>query len=153
MPKAQDYKSVVARLMRYCAYQERSPQAVWAKLRDTELTAEEQARAYAQLQTDGFVDELRFARAYAGGKFRQQRWGRIKIRLQLQAQGLGAEAVAAGLAEIGEAPYRDTLRQLLDRKAAALAHEPAPQRIQKLFRYALGKGYEAELIGQLLAEK
>ncbi|MFM7822341.1 MAG: regulatory protein RecX, partial [Bacteroidota bacterium] len=93
MPKAP--KTVVytlftalERLRSYCAYQERSQQEVRDKLYSLGMTPDEVEQGVTILITEGFVNEGRFAEAYARGKNRTKRWGRIKIRMGLEGWGV-----------------------------------------------------------------
>jgi regulatory protein len=67
------------KIQRYCAYQERSHQEVRNKLYSFGLYSDEVDNLLTDLITDGFLNEERFAKAFAGGKFRMKKWGRIKI--------------------------------------------------------------------------
>ena len=74
-----DYKSAVQKAADYCAYQERSQQQVRDKLYDYGLHSDQVEEALSELIQQGFINEERFAIAYAGGKFRMKGWGRKKI--------------------------------------------------------------------------
>lgn len=99
--------------MRFCAYQERSHHEVRNKLFEYGLFASEVDELMTQLITQGFLNEERFAKAYAGGKFRMKKWGRVKIKHELKAQGLTKNCIQRGLDEIDPTDYRKTLQQLL----------------------------------------
>src|SRR6478736_2106800 len=78
----------IARIYRYCAYQERSHQEVKNKLYEFGLTTDEVDELLSKMITEGFLNEERFAKAFAGGKFRIKKWGRLKIVRELESQGL-----------------------------------------------------------------
>ncbi len=134
----------------FCAYQERTQQEVRQRLRDWGVWGDEAEEIIARLIEDGFLNEERFARAFAGGKFRVKSWGRVKIEQELRQRGLSGHTLKAGLSEINADDYRQTLQELLDKKAASLADEEPFARRQKLARYAIGKGYEADLVWNVL---
>ena len=100
---------------------------------------------------EDFVNEERYAQSFARGKFRQNRWGRIKIRRELQQKHLSRYCVEKGLQEIDPEAYEETLFKLMSDKWAALAQEEAYARKHKTVRYVLGKGYEAELAWKMVA--
>lgn len=140
------------RICRYCAYQERSHKEVRTKLFSYGLYSSEVEEMLARLITDGFLNEERFAKAYAGGKFRMQKWGRHKITRALEAHGLSSRCIQRGLEEIDRAAYTKTLKALLVRKLASLRDTDPFKARQKAGTYAIGKGYETDLVWTVLRE-
>jgi regulatory protein len=144
--------AILKKAAAYCAYQERTQREVRQRLRDWGVWGDEAEELIARLIEEGYLNEERFARAFAGGKFRIKQWGRVKIEQELRQRGITGYNLRAGLSEIDEADYRATLREVLDRKAHELRGEEPFTRRQKVARYAAGKGYESELIWALLGE-
>ena len=134
----------------YCAYQERSQQEVRDKLYHWGLHREDVEEIIATLVTDGFLNEERFAMAYASGKFRMNGWGKMKIKQGLKQKAVSAPLIRAALASLDEQEYRDKLLSLLEAKARLEKEQHPYKRKNKLVRYVLGKGYESELILELL---
>ena len=64
------------RLERYCAYQERSHRQVREKLREMRMIPLAIDEVIVHLIKHDFLNEERFARSYARGKFRLKKWGR-----------------------------------------------------------------------------
>jgi regulatory protein len=141
------------KIYRYCAYQERSHHEVRDKLYSYGLFKDEVEEILSQLITEGFLNEERFAKAFAGGKFRMQKWGRIKIIHELEARGLTPNCIKAGLKEIDEQSYLITLRELLNRKAGETSEENIFVKRDKLARYAIQKGFEPELVWSIIKDK
>jgi regulatory protein len=133
-------------IYRYCAYQERSHKEVRNKLYEYGLYRDEVEELLSALITEGFLNEERFAKAFAGGKFRMQRWGKIKIVNELEARGLTANCIKIGMKEIEDADYIQTLREVLERKLNQLDEENAFVKRDKLARYAIQKGFEPDLV-------
>jgi regulatory protein len=142
----------LAKITRYCAYQERSHHETRQKLFDFGLYPSEVEELLAQLIQLGFLNEERFAKAFAGGKFRMKQWGRVKIQHELQAQGLTKNCIQRGLSEIDAADYRKTLQQLLRKKLATINEPNAFKKRDKVARFAIGKGYEPELVWEYLKD-
>jgi regulatory protein len=138
--------------MKYCAYQERTQQEVRDKLYGYGLYPDAVEEVLTDLISEDFINEERYAQSFARGKFRQNQWGRIKIRLGLQQKKISAYCIKQGLREISEADYRETLQSLMQRKWNALEKEEAYARKQKTVRYVLSKGYEADLAWQVMNE-
>ncbi|MBX2913864.1 MAG: RecX family transcriptional regulator [Cyclobacteriaceae bacterium] len=142
----------VAKIQRYCAYQERSHKEVKTKLFEYGLYTGQVDEIISQLITDGFLNEQRFAKAYAGGKFRMKKWGRLKIKHELEFLGLTKNCIQQGLKELEGPDYTKTLRQLLQKKAATLKEESPFRKRDKVARFAIGKGYEPELVWKMVKE-
>lgn len=136
----------------YCAYQERSHQEVKNKLFEFGLYTSEVDEILSHLITEGYLNEERFAKAFAGGKFRIKNWGRIKIIHELEARGLTKNCIHSGIREIDEAAYQETLQQLLTKKLAQLPVENAFKKRDKLARFAIQKGYESELVWKFVKD-
>ena len=149
--KLYDVKEAYLRASSFCAYQERTPDEVRERLREWNIRGEDAEVVVSRLVEEDFLSEGRFARAFAGGKFRIKHWGRLKIRHELRARGLSEGCIRQGLLEIDEAAYRQTLQQLLEKKNDSLQDEPVARK-QKLLRYALSKGYENDLTWNVLED-
>ena len=144
-----DQAEIYQKLMRYCAYQERSPYDVMQKMRTWEMDAKAMEETLNFLQEEGFVDEERFAASYVRGKFNSNKWGRNKIREGLYARKIPKYIIEQALAELDEDLYAAQLVKLLEKKHAALKEEDPFKRKQKLALYAQSKGYELDLIWKL----
>jgi regulatory protein len=104
------------------------------------------------LITEGYLNEERFAKAFAGGKFRVKNWGRIKIIQGLEAKGLTKNCINAGLKEIDEADYLKTLEALITRKSEQIEEENLFAKRDKLSKYVIYKGFEPELVWRVIKE-
>lgn len=132
--------------LHYCAYQERSHQEVKNKLYEMGLRSSEVDELLTYLITEGFLNEERFAKSFAGGKFRLKKWGRIKIVNALEGKGLTKNCIRIGLKEIDEQDYEATLFDLLTTKLQTLEEENIFTLRDKLSKYAIAKGFEPELV-------
>ena len=142
----------LARIQRYCAYQERSHKEVKNKLFEYGLYSTQVDEIISQLITDGFLNEERFAKAYAGGKFRIKKWGRIKIKHELKALGLTKNCIQRGLNEIESTDYSKTLKALIKKKASESRESNPFKKRDKIARFVIGKGYEAELVWEYVRD-
>jgi len=140
------------RICRYCAYQERSHLEVRRKLFSYGLFPSEVEELLTRLITEGFLNEERFAKAFAGGKFRMKKWGRYKTKKALESHGVSTRCIQRGLQEIDSASYSKTLTNLLIKKLAALKEENPLKKRQKAGTFAIGKGYEPERVWTILKE-
>src|SRR5258706_5535088 len=109
-------QEALAKILRYCAYQERSHQEVKRKLFEYGLRSSQVDELLARLITEGFLNEERFAKAFAGGKFRMKKWGRNKIAHELESHAVTRRCIQKGLDEIDEQEYVRALRSLIEKK-------------------------------------
>jgi regulatory protein len=149
-PVALSTQEALAKILRYCAYQERSHQEVKNKLYSFGLRTDDVNETLSHLITEGFLNEERFAKAFAGGKFRIMKWGRIKIQRELEAQGLTPRCIAKGLKEIDQADYQKALTSLLKKKLTQSADENSYTKKNKAARFVISKGYEPEMVWETL---
>jgi regulatory protein len=98
-----------AAIQRYCAFQERCQSEVEERLRSMGVLPEAQAELVADLMANGFLNEERFARAFARGKFRIKGWGPRKIAQGLQAKRVSSACINLGLSELDEGEVRGYL--------------------------------------------
>ena len=141
------------KIQHYCAYQERSHKEVRNKLYEYGLFSNQVEDLLSELITEGFLNEERYAKAFAGGKFRIKKWGKIKIIHALEAQGLNKNCIKTGLKEISPEDYHKTLSDLLTRKNELLSEDNDFVRRDKLAKYAIQKGYESDLVWRFLKEE
>ena len=141
-----DKKTAHKKAESYCAYQERSQQEVRDKLYSFGLHSAEVEQLISELIQDNFLNEERFAYAYALGKFRIKHWGRFKIKQGLKLKRVGDNLIKKALAKIDSEEYDKTLTSLLEKKAALLKDKDEYSRKHKLVQYAMSRGFERDLI-------
>lgn len=136
----------------FCAYQERSHQEVRERLRKWNIWGADAEEIIAELIAGNYLSEERFAKAYSGGKSRMKHWGRLKIKQELQRRGVSKYSIEQGMKEIGDEEYRNGLKKLLEKKAVLLTKSSVDslQLRARLVRFALGKGYEMDLVKELV---
>lgn len=138
-------KDDILKLRYYCAYQERCHMEVREKCWELGLRGEDIENAIAHLVEDGFLNEERFAKAYAGGKFRMQQWGKKKISMMLKQKQVSEYCIRKGLAEIDGEAYEQTLQHLASRKYESLKSEQYIKRQYKTMQFLLQRGFEQDL--------
>jgi regulatory protein len=145
-----DEKTALTKAEHYCAYQERSQQEVRDKLYEMGMYPDGVERVISQLITGNFLNEERFARAYAQGKFQLKGWGRIKIKQGLKLKRVPDKLISKALLVIDADDYLRTLERVIQKKQSQL-HEPdAFKRRYKLQQYAMSRGFENDLINDVL---
>lgn len=138
------------KIYRYCAYQERSHAEVKDKLYGFGLFKDEVEEILSHLIAENYLNEERFARAFAGGKFRMKKWGRIKIVHELEAKGLTPNCIRLGLKEIDQQEYEKVLHDLLSKKSDLVDETNLFVKRDQLARFAIQKGFEPDLVWKIL---
>ncbi|WP_134090880.1 regulatory protein RecX [Olivibacter sp. XZL3] len=150
-PKIYTKREAKLKAESYCAYQERSQQEVRDKLYAWGLHQGEVEETIADLITENFLNEERFALAYTSGKFKLKGWGRIRIKQGLKMHRVSPRLIQDALKAIPPEEYLEKLEALLEKKAAILKESDPYKRKNKLVQYALSKGYENDLIFDILS--
>lgn len=100
------------------------------------------------LVKEKYLDDLRYASAFARDKSSIQGWGEVKIRYMLSAKRISREVIDQALAEIDESRASSRLEKLIETKYKSLRDDP--QCRLKLLRYALGRGYSYDEVNDLV---
>lgn len=138
-------------ITRYCQYQDRCQKEVRNKLYENGASKNEVEELLIELIGIKLIDEERYARNFARGKFRIKNWGRRKIVYELKQDQISDYCIKKGLTEIDDEEYMHTLERLAERKMPDIKKEQNVfARRAKLQRYLTQKGYENELVADIL---
>ena len=139
------------KIKHYCAYQERSHVETKEKLYSFGLYKQEVEELLSRLIQENYLNEERYAIAFAGGKFRMKQWGRIKIKYELQQKRVSPYCIKKAIAAIDESDYEATLQKLSEAKLTDLKSEKNIfVKKTKLRNYLMQKGFEPGLIVPIL---
>jgi regulatory protein len=133
-------------LERYCVYQDRCHNEVEKKLDSLNLINEAKEVIILHLLKNDFLNEERFARSFARGRFAIKKWGKLKIINALKWKNISDYCIKAALTEIDENEYAKTLQLLVDKKALVIREKNEFIMRKKLTNYLLSKGFEISLI-------
>ena len=139
-------KEVLIKAANFCAYQERTHKEVRNKLHELEIIGDESEVIITWLIENNYLNEERFARLFAGSKFRQKKWGRIKIRQELKMRGVSDYCLKAGMSEIDGDDYMVTLQEIIEKKSKDIKDSNKLIIKQKLVKFALSRGFENDLV-------
>lgn len=139
-------EQALQKLKHYCAYQERCHSEVKEKLYQLGVWKKDHDEIIAALIEENYLNEERFAIAYAGGKFRVKQWGRVKIKYELKQKQVSDYSIKKAMKQIDEDEYVSVLNKLAKEKYAALKNEQYLVRKKKTMDYLLAKGFEADLV-------
>ncbi|MBX2985948.1 MAG: RecX family transcriptional regulator [Bacteroidia bacterium] len=142
------------KIEKFCAYQERHQEEVRSKLYSYGLISDDVEEIISELIQYRFLNEERFAKAYCGGKFRQKKWGRLKIMRELKMRKISERNIKIGLQEIDPYEYEKTLISLIEKlkiKYKGIGVKDW-QKKQKIISALMSKGYESDMIVDVLNE-
>ena len=98
---------------------------------------------------DNFLNEERFAKSYARGKFNIKHWGRNRIVRELKFRNISAYNIKTALKEIDEAAYLEKLQLLVTKKMASVTEADVFKKRKKIADYLLYRGWESHLVFDL----
>lgn len=145
-------EQALQKLRHYCGYQERCHSEVKNKLYNLGIFKNEHDAIIATLIQEDYLNELRFAIAFAGGKFRVKQWGRIKIKYELKNRQLSDYCIKKALQQIKEDEYLDALKKMAGEKYDSLKNEVQLVRQKKTIDYLLQRGFEMDLVKRVVGE-
>jgi regulatory protein len=141
-----DKKQALVKAEHFCAYQERSQKEVRYKLVEWGMRGDELEEIISELILNNFLNEERFAKSYASGKFNIKHWGRVKIKQGLKLKGVPDKILQKAIYSINDDDYLQTIEKLAIKKAQSLSENDPFKRKNKLMNYLQAKGFETDLI-------
>ena len=148
--KSYSKQEALGKAQKYCTYQERCHSEVRTKLYEWNQRKNEAEEIISKLIESDFLNEERFAKVFAGGKFRIKKWGRNKIIKELKSKNVSEYCIENGLKEIDEGEYLKSLNKLLTQKKKQTSGTNVFEKKSKAANFLIGKGYEPELVWDIL---
>jgi len=130
----------------YCTYQERCHKDVVIKLKEMRMIPEAIDQIITHLIQENYLNEERFAKSFARGKFRIKKWGRNRIINELKFRAISKYNIKTALAEIKESDYLETLDRLAENRLNNIKEANVQKRKRKLADYLLYRGWESHLV-------
>jgi len=144
--KSHTLSEATKKLEHYCAYQERCHKEVATKLREMRMIPEAIDEIVTHLIRENYLNEERFARAFARGKFRIKKWGRNRIVSELKHRAISKYNIKAALSEIEDHEYFKTFDALAEKRNSEIKENHPQKRKKKLVDYLLYRGWESHLV-------
>jgi regulatory protein len=145
-----DKKAALAKAEHYCAYQERSQYEIRNKLYEWGLYSTDVEAIITELILTNFLNEERFAKAYVSGKFNINKWGKIKIKQGLKLKQVPDKMITKALNGIDLDDYLSVLQECAEKKLRTITEKEPFKRKYKLITYLLTRGFENNLILDVL---
>ncbi|MFY0599922.1 MAG: RecX family transcriptional regulator [Cyclobacteriaceae bacterium] len=132
---------------KYCAFTERAPKQVFDKLISWDFSEEQSKKIILRLIEENFLNEERFARAFCNDKFEFNRWGKVKIKMELGKFNLSYEVLTLALESINPEKYQKVIAELTNKKWQNLVGKGDDYlQKRKAANYMMQKGFEGELV-------
>ena len=148
----QAYKEQIDKARCWCAAEERCESGVRQKLVTWGAESADTDDIVAVLREEGYVDDMRYARAYCESKILHQHWGRQKVQYQLRMKGLQREAIAEGLDAIDEEQYMEMLQETAEKKLHTLGGNMSPDVRRKLMAFLASRGFTMSEINEVITK-
>lgn len=136
---------MLVRMAGLCAGAEQCTADIRSKILKQGFSAEEAERMIAYLRQNRYLDDSRYARAYAVDKVRFSGWGRMKVRMGLRGKGVDDAVISQALDYIPDSDYDAALEKVMAAKTRSLDLSDVKDR-QKLYRHMASRGFESQLI-------
>ncbi len=146
-------EELLEKARRYCAYRERCSRETEEKLFSLGADPDQIKQLIKKLEKEGFIDDKRFARVFALGKFQNNQWGKNKIAMELRVRNIHPENINYALDQIDNSRYEQTLQQIIEKKVQALKGETPFVAEGKTAEHCIRKGYEPDLVWRLMKGK
>lgn len=140
------------KLERYCAYQDRCHKEVYEKLKGMRMIPVAIDQIISHLITENYLNEERFAKSFARGKFSIKKWGRQRIENELKQRNISRFNIKTAMAEIDEEDYHNTLHELAIKRLSQIKETHPQKKRKKLADYLLYRGWESHLVYEKLKE-
>lgn len=140
------------KIEQYCVYQDRCHKEVEQKMKDYNLIPEAKEMILISLMQDNFLNEERFAKSFARGKFRIKYWGKQRILRELKFKDISEYNIKTALKEIDEKEYLKTIYRITENRNEVISESNIYKKKQKLIGFLMRKGFENELIYKVVNE-
>jgi regulatory protein len=150
--KGYTIQEATKKLENYCTYQDRCHKEVIKKLRDMGMIPIAIDQIVGQLIEDRFLNEERFAKSFARGKFKIKKWGKNRIVNELKYRDISKYNINIALKEIDPQEYLHALDVLAKKRLQQLYEPNIQKRKKKLADYLLYRGWESHLVYEKLSE-
>jgi regulatory protein len=144
------FNKYLKQMAAYCSRSEKCEFDVRKKLEGTELDINQVDELIDYLIENKYIDNSRFAEFFANDKFKFNKWGKQKIKMHLNQKQISSSIIQNALNTIDLKEYKKTLKEIIDKKRKSTKETDKYKLKEKIIRNALSKGFEMDLIYQVL---
>lgn len=147
------YNQALKKAMKLCASRELCRSEIESRLGKWGISEADMRKIINTLEQKKYLDEVRYSIAYTRDRFRHNKWGKIKISAMLRMKGLNEDTIRLALDSIDKNEYISTLRKIIDSHRKNVRAGTAFEMRGKLARFAASKGFESELVYEVLGDE
>ncbi len=136
----------------FCVYQDRCHQETEKKLREMRMIPQACELILLHLMEHDFLNEERFARSFARGKFRIKQWGQRRIVNELKQRDISAYNIKAGLSEISPDEYETVFQEVSRKRYESVNESNVFKKRKKVADFLLRKGFESNKVYEVLRD-
>lgn len=147
------YRTALNKAMSLCASREMCNSDMKNKLISWGVREDDAEKIITVLKHGKFIDDERYAAAFVKDKFRQNKWGKIKITAALRLKRVPDDVIRMALDNIDDAEYIDLLKSIIEKQRKSVKAKNKYDLKGKLLRHCLSKGFESHLVYDILKEE
>ena len=144
--KSYNLNEAKKKLEHFCSYQERCHKEVEEKLKELGMIQSASQEIIAQLIQEDYLNETRFAKSFARGKFRIKKWGKNRILREFNYRNISDYNIKIGMQELTDPEYEESFYNLFEKRKKSVEHLPIEQQKKKILSYLSYRGWEHEKI-------
>ena len=141
-----------SKMEHYCVYQDRCHQEIERKMKEYQMIPEAKEKILLHLMRHDFLNEERFSKSFARGKFRIKNWGKQRIIRELKIKNISSYNIKTALKEIDEELYVKTIEKIAISKNNTIKESNLFKKKKKIYDYLFRKGYESSLILETISK-
>jgi regulatory protein len=145
------FKTALTKAMALCSHREYCCEDIRVKLNSWSVGERDAEKILVNLIKENFINEKRYSEAFVKDKFRYNKWGKVKIRANLRMKKIPSDVINSALNSIDNELYKKTLEELLTIHRRSVKVKNQYDLKGKLLRYGLSKGFESELLYDILS--
>jgi len=143
-------EKALSRAMKLCSSQEYCKSDIEKKLLGWQLDPEHIPFVLQQLEQEKFLDDFRFARAFAKDKLRFSKWGSIKVKYHLKMKGISANIIREVFSDLDDIDQEEIIRKELEIKRKFIKDSDPYLVKMKLLRFAQSRGYDLDIVQRVV---
>ena len=134
------------KLEHFCSYQERCHKEVEKKLKELGMIQSASQEIISQLIQEDYLNETRFAKSFARGKFRNKKWGKNRILREFKFRNISEYNIKMGMQELTDSEYENSFYNLFEKRKKSVEHLPIEEQKKKIYSYLSYRGWEHQKI-------
>jgi regulatory protein len=145
-------KISLSKAMALCSRREYCTDDIRIRLKSWGISVNDSEKIINILYKENFINDIRYSKAFVKDKFIYNKWGKVKIAAHLRIKKIPPEIIKTALDSIDNEDYIKTLKELLSEHRRLIRARSQYDLKGKLLRYGLSKGFESDLLYDLLNE-